>query len=390
MEVIGLVAEWNPLHNGHAFLIEQIRLRHPEATIVAAMSGSFCQRGLVSFFDKWQRTEMALAQGIDLVLELPQLGATASLEFFAKAGVHLIKDGFPVSHFFCGSESGDQASIEAQAHYLEAQSATLLPFIHQAIRQGIPYGNAVQAFLEEAKLTDNLRFSPNDRLALHYRLALGPSIPLHLIKRQPTAQQPTIASASQIRALFEQDTNKALSFMPSSSIAIVKKAQQNGWSPPNMNKLLSPLKALMCSLTPSDLSEQLHIRDGWEHRFHQAILSATSFESLIDQAQTRIYSRSRIQRLLLQCLSPIKHSTSAITPAPYFRVLGGSMRGRHLLKSLSHQGLPLILNVAKGQRQLSSEARAILQYDINRQNLADFIYGLPITNRDYLEPPRFM
>ena len=104
MTTIGIVAEWNPFHNGHQRLVHQIRADRPEAVIVSVMSGAFCQRGEVSCFDKWLRAEMALAAGVDVVLELPQVYATASLEGFARGGVATLLAFAPLDGLYCGSE----------------------------------------------------------------------------------------------------------------------------------------------------------------------------------------------------------------------------------------------------------------------------------------------
>ena len=387
MKTIGIVAEWNPFHNGHQYLIDTIRAEAPEACIVSIMSGPFCQRGEVASFDKWQRAEMALAGGVDVVLELPQLYATASLEAFAQGGVAGLMAFHPFDVLYCGSECGDIDSLTAQADYLSSHKENYDAFVHQATNEGTSYAEASQAFLREAGF-DVDKATPNDRLALHYRLALPRTIPMKLIPRSTahhsTAAQGQYLSASAIRQHFPNDFDAIADFLPATSRSIIAQSLAENWQPANSQALLTSLKVLACHWEADTLAQVLTIRDGWTHRLLDAIHKAKDFNTLLTLAQTRHYSRSRIRRLILTLLSPLPQAQEA--PA-YCRVLGFSGRGQALLRT-RHSACPVIMNTAKDARFLSANAKALLQGDINRQNLADFLSGKPVKNRDYLERPR--
>ena len=114
------------------------------------MSGAFCQRGEAACFDKWLRTEMALAAGVDVLLELPQIYASASLEGFARGGVASLLAFTPLDALYCGSESGDETALQAQAAYLRAHEREFDIAMRTAGAEGLNYAQASQAFLQAA------------------------------------------------------------------------------------------------------------------------------------------------------------------------------------------------------------------------------------------------
>ena len=388
MTTIGIVAEWNPFHNGHQRLVDQIRADHPEAVIVSVMSGAFCQRGEAASFDKWLRAEMALAAGVDVVLELAQVYATASLEGFAHGGVASLLAFAPLDALYCGSESGDAAALAAQADFLRAHQREFDLTMRTAGENGMNYAQASQAFLQAAGFTTD-RNTPNDRLALWYRMALPEDIPLHLVQRSvahdASEASAQTMSASAIRAKLPDALAEVAPYLPETSLAVMRRAFAAGWRHADEAPLLTALKVHSASLEADDLAARLAIRDGWAPRLRSAIREATSCDDLIDRAQTRHYSRSRVRRLLLALLSPLPPAPKA---PPYVRLLGASPRGRALLKSRAGS-IPLIVNVGRDQYQLAPDDRRILLGDIHRQNLTDLLCGQPPA-RDYHEPPRFL
>lgn len=388
MKIIGIVAEWNPFHNGHQHLIDTIRTREDEAVIVACMSGAFCQRGEVACLDKWTRTEMALAAGVDVVLELPQVFATSSLEDFARGGVATLLSFAPLDALYCGSESGDEAALEKAAAFLRAHTEAYNAYIHAQTSVGASFAQASQDYLFANGISFGAeKACPNDRLALGYRLALPPHIPIHLAYRtnshHATEASGTFMSGSALRTLLPHHLGKARAYLPPTSVAIIESACQKGWPTVDETMLLSALKIAMVGTTPQSLSERLGIVDGWSNRFYEAVLAATSLEALLSLTQTRHYSRARIARLILKLLSPLEAAPDTI---PYVRVLGFSPRGRALLKGAA---TPRILNTAKDMKALAPAAQAMLKDDIRRQNLADLLTHRRL-NRDYLEKPRIL
>lgn len=387
MQTIGIIAEWNPFHNGHRYLIDSIRERFPEATIVGAMSGAFCQRGEMACVDKWTRAEMALANGVDVVLELPQVYATASLEGFAQGGVATLLTFTPLDALYCGSESADEAMLTAQAAYLHHHQTAFDAFIHDAAN--LSYSEASQRFLENAGFASG-KDCPNDRLALHYRLALPNEIPMHLVRRHISHHSSTahgvMMSASAIRAHLPHALSEVCAYLPKESADILIRTYANDAQTADDAPLFTTLQVLCRGMNANDLAARLNIRDGWEHRFLEAVYTANDMSDFLARAQTRHYTRSRIRRLVLSFLSPLPKAPD--TPG-YVRVLGFSDRGRLLLKTRT-KNVPVILNTAKDARLLAPSAQALLDGDIRRQNLADYLHHYPAKQRDYIERPRLL
>lgn len=387
MTTIGIVAEWNPFHNGHQLLLDVIRSEHSDTCIVGVMSGAFCQRGEAACFDKWLRAEMAVAAGVDVVLELAQVYATASLEGFARGGVASLLAFAPLDMLYCGSESGDETALTAQAQYLRTHQKEFDRAMRSAGEHGLNYAQASQEFLRSAGFLAD-KNTPNDRLALWYRMALPEHVPLHLVKRHvahdATAANAQTMSATAIRAHLPNALDEVAAYLPQTSLTLMRHALVSDWQPADNSKLLTSLKVLCAALEPEDLAQRLAIRDGWAPRLLSAVREANSYDELITRAQTRHYSRSRVRRLLLTLLSPLPAPPQ--TP-PYLRLLAASPRGRAFIKTRPTT-VPLVTNVGRDQYLLNPGDRSLLLGDIHRQTLADLLSGKRPA-RDYYEPPRF-
>lgn len=174
IKTAGIIAEYNPFHNGHQYQIEEIRRQTGADFVIAAMSGDFVQRGEPAIFDKYTRTRMALCGGADLVVELPALFATSSAEDFAACGVSLL--GSLGTDFLCfGSESGNLSHLQKAAEILSEESAIWQPLLQTYLKQGETYPSARS--LAVAELTGDpglstLLATPNNILAVEYLKAL--------------------------------------------------------------------------------------------------------------------------------------------------------------------------------------------------------------------------
>ena len=250
------------------------------------------------------------------------------------------------------------------------------------------YAQASQEFLRAAGFCSD-KNTPNDRLALWYRMILPREIPMQLVQRSVAHDASKAAaqtmSASAIRSHLPDRLNDIAGYLPQTSLAIMRRALANDWRPANEEKLLTALQVLCASLEPEDLAKRLTIRDGWAPRLLAAVRAAESYDDLITRAQTRHYSRSRVRRLLLALLSPLPPAPAS---PPFVRLLGASPRGRALLKNRT-SGVPLIVNVGRDQYQLAPQERALLLADIHRQTLADLLCEKRPA-RDYYEAPRFI
>lgn len=215
MKIIGIIAEYNPFHNGHAYQITTIRERTGADFVIVAMSGDFVQRGAPAILDKYARAQMALSCGADLVLELPALWATASAEHFAMAGVTLFEKMGLVDGICFGAETDNLPLLTAIADILADEPEAYRTLLASYLKTGAAFPKARASALadfvamHEMHLTDDLHevlSSPNNILAIEYLKALRrrhSSMTPYLIRREgsgyhDTALAPT-ASATGIR-----------------------------------------------------------------------------------------------------------------------------------------------------------------------------------------------
>lgn len=374
---IGIIAEWQPLHLGHARLLEEVHKTWPEAGILGVISGPFDQRGQATLWDKWTRTRMALAQGVDLVLELPQYAATASLESFARGGAEIL-EACGVDGIAFGSETGDLAMLRAQARALRGPNPTLQKALDLRLKAGYPYGPALQASLEEV-IPDlgPSRLHPNDRLNRHYLRFLPDTLDVLPVKRGPEV------SGSAIRRLVLEGQDPS-PYLPSETRPFI------GDRPPLFPHLLYEAgRRLGLGLGPEGLQKALHLGDGSENHLDRSFKAGQDWASFLDLASNRHFSRARLARLLLQLLAPLTAKKPG--PPPYLRVLGARPKGRDLLRNRLHPGpVPVLVNPGRDQADLSPSQIRHFEEDVRRQNLwQSLVQGPQVFDRDFRTPPIF-
>lgn len=164
--VIGITAEWNPFHSGHAAMIKEIRKSFPDARIISAMSGSFVQRGEPAIFDKWSRASWSISSGVDAVFEYPALYVLQSADSFSENAVHLLHD-LGCTHIAFSTESLDKNQLFDIARWMQTEDYTAR--LHQELKNGLPYSRAASAAINSFsnKLYQEL-IKPNNLLGLRY------------------------------------------------------------------------------------------------------------------------------------------------------------------------------------------------------------------------------
>lgn len=405
MDVVGIIAEYNPFHNGHRHQIEQIRRHHPDALCLSVMSGSFTQRGEPAVLDKWQRAETAVENGIDLVLELPFVFSVRSAQHFADGAVRLLDRLGIVQTLAFGAESTDAALL----HRLAEEG--LRPETQARLRRYIGEGRSYAAALEAAlplpsyAPADLLR-QPNTILALEYLKAIRRfSSPLRILALpregaayHDTALGTSISSARAVRAAFFAKENAWQTAVPKSVVPRLNAQQQAGL--PKAEALFLPLLARLLSPTPAALRKIYGMTEGLEHRFLRAARTAASLAELRQAIQSKRYPAARIQRTFLHLLLSITATqmTRFDEAGPrYARVLSFNDRGRTLLRAIRQKGaIPL---VTKATDFLSPKARKensdTVRFEMLRLDTrATDLWGLTLSPRrpvglDFTTSPRY-
>ena len=216
MSTVGLVVEYNPLHNGHYYHFQQSKKVTGADSAICIMSGNFLQRGEPAVVNKWARAEMALRMGADLVLELPVAYSAQPAEWFAFGAVSALDATGLVDSLCFGSESGDIGWLEAAADVLQDEPAPLRELLQQELKAGVPYpaaySRAVAQLVPGADESELAK--PNNTLGLHYLIALRrlrSGIRPQTIARTKAEYNQTditdgrIASATALRKLLFED-----------------------------------------------------------------------------------------------------------------------------------------------------------------------------------------
>ena len=363
MNVVGIVAEYNPFHAGHAFHLAETRRRLGACTAVAVMSGNFVQRGECAVLDKWSRVRLALEGGVDLVLELPTVWAVSSAEHFAWGAVRILKEAGADAISF-GGESGDGAGLKEVAAYLDR------PEFHAGLRrfldEGMPFAACRQAAVRDL-LGDELAgllSSPNDNLGVEYLKAarrLGWEPEVVAILRQGAGHDggshPDYPSASFVR-------DRILSGeLAAENPAAMKTGER--W-----------VLAALRRMDESDFAALPDCGEGLSHRLYRAVRQGRTLDEVYALAKTKRYAHARIRRGLLWGARGIKESDRPDAP-PYLRVLGANERGRALLRELKKTArLPIITKPAH-VRKLDGSGRRLFELESRCTDLYQFCREAP-------------
>lgn len=354
MKKIGIIAEYNPFHEGHRYLAAEAKRLTGAGQAVAVMSGDFTQRGFPAVFDKWTRAEAAVKGGMDLVLELPVCCAAGSAEYFAEGGVRILEGMGCLDYLAFGSESGSTDELRRTARLLSEQNGRLQPVIREKIKEGMSYPRARAAamrglgFEREAEVLG----APNNILGVEYIRQLKTMDPV-TVKRTGESHH---ESASRLRAEFlNRDRAGFLS----------------------MEKKYFELVCARILQTPAeDLERVFSSGAGLGYRLKREVMYAKSTEELIDRIKSKAYTRTRVSRLLLHTLLGITDSFMA-APKLYIRVLAFNKKGGAVLREMRQRGcarLPVLTNINK-ERARFPEIEETLEKDILAADLYNLICG---------------
>ncbi len=317
MEIIGIICEYNPFHNGHILHLQKIKQLYPDSLIILVLGGNFLERGDISLISKWNKTKIALQYGIDIVIELPTLFNTNSADIFAYHSVSYL-NYMGVTKIIFGSECNDVTLLKKLAC-----SQSDLHF-NEEVRKNLKSGNNYPTSLSIA-LKENIE--SNDILGIAYIKAINkinPHIEPVCIKRtnsfNNTKSNGKIISAQNIREKISKNID-IKKFIPSYDINCINRIDHN--------KLFELLKYKI--MTENHLERFLGVDEGLENRIRKVINTVATYEELIDNLKTKRYTKSRIKRMLLHILLGIEKSDiNEIRHVP--RVIGFNQNGQNYLK----------------------------------------------------------
>lgn len=338
-KAVGIVAEFNPFHNGHAALLRFARGAE-NRPVVAVMSGNFTQRGSAAVTDKRVRAKAALLGGADLVLELPLPYAAAPARRFARGGVEALAATGVVDTLCFGSECGDIALLRALA------GAADDPAVNAAMRvrlgEGITFAKARELAVADAlgPAAAAKMASPNNALGMEYLRAaaeLGWKAAAVTMRRAGAGHdsgEPAgdFASASYLRQRAG-DLAALRRFVPEAAAPVYAEALAAGLYPSAPEKLETVVLAHLRRLGMAELSALPDLSEGLENRLYAAIRESAALEELELALKTKRYTMARVRRLILAAFLGLT-GEDARQPLPYLRVLGCNRTGRELLSGM--------------------------------------------------------
>lgn len=403
MKILGIIAEYNPFHNGHLHHVQKSVEKIKPDFIIAIMSGHFTQRGEPAIIDKWARTKMALENGVDLVLELPVAYACQTAELFAFGGIQVLNQTGLVTHVAFGSEFSNIGILYAIAEILVKEPCEYRTLLKSNLAKGLSFpharSNAIKEYISHPN--KNLGFSTeamdealvgsNTILALEYLKALiktHSTIEPVIIPRMgsdyncPNIEgQFSSATAIRNKLLSHADLQQLAHTIPPPSLEILDKALRKGRGPVTLNSLEQIILGIIRRSTPQEIHLWMDVEEGLENRIKEYGKCSISIDDFLTGIQTRRYVGTRLQRIIIHGILGITSeqvSKFQNSGGPkYLRILGFNSKSTPLLAKMKKTAqVPIISKAADYYRHSSSELNEMFELDV----LATDLYCLGFPN----------
>lgn len=382
MKATGIVVEYNPFHNGHKYHLQKTKELNPNNIIIAVMSGDFVQRGEPSIIDRWTKTKMALANGVDLVIELPVFYSSQSAEIFAKGAVGILEELKCESMVF-GSESGKINELKRISTLQESEEFKIK--LKERLKSGDSYPTAHSSTMKE--ILGESELNSNDILGLEYIKAIrywkSSIIPMTL-KREKVGYHDTnivgdFASATKIREHLKK--NEEISSIVTQESFNTLKEYSNFTYMENFY----PFIRYELIKNSNNLSGIQDMEIGFENRLLENAIKSINYDEFFKSISNRRYTTGRVQRVLTHTLLAL---TTNITEEvkksiPYVRVLGFNSKGREYLSYLKKfDNSKIITSYKKMNENFSPEVCSLIEFNERSSQ----IYRLINNYNDYKSP----
>lgn len=384
MKVLGIVAEYNPFHNGHLYQIQKAKEITKSDYVVVVMSGSFTQQGNIAIYDKFKRAKLAVENGADLVIELPTIYAVSSAEYFAYGAVNLL-DKLGVVDYICfGAEEPDISKLEHIADVIIQNEKDIWAQIRSKSSSGDTFAknrNEVLKSYLDGSYIDMLSKS-NNILGIEYIKSLkklNSKIKPYCVKRlnseyseeRLNSNSLGFTSATSIRRSVSKNTMAILKdYVPQNTFDIIQNE-----NPTFNSKIFDLIKYKVLSANRSELKEINEITEGLENAIIRAINVSKSYEKLVENIKSKRYVESKIRRILINLLLSITKHTFAFAienRVAYAHILACSDAKATLLSKLSkHSSIPVITSLSEENLESIEDmgVKDLLKIDILGTNI---------------------
>ncbi|MFD2510888.1 nucleotidyltransferase [Halalkalibacter alkalisediminis] len=362
MKAVGIVVEYNPFHNGHLYQINEAKKMTNADVVIAVMSTSFLQRGEPAIVSKWVRTQMALLNGIDLVVELPYIYSTQKAETFAHGAIAILAE-LGVDFLNFGSESGNIQAFNHLVSFMSSQKSEFDHLVKRYMKLGYSYPKSTSEAFNQLNLQEETLplTEPNNILGFHYVKAIddqkAPIQATTTLRRQAHYHDPTIttnpiASATSIRkTLSDNDSIQIRHVVPKETYQLLTTYKKTYSILHTWDDYFNLLQYKILSTPVEQLRVLYECEEGLEYRVKEKIQTAASFSEWMQLLKTKRYTWTRLQRLathLLTNTSKVEMEEATATKPSYIRLLGMTKNGQTFInKTKQHRQIPLITKLAK-------------------------------------------
>lgn len=403
--VLGIIAEYNPFHNGHLYHLDASKKVTGCDYTVAIISGNFTQRGSTSVVDKWSKTKMALQNGVDLVIELPVLYSISSSENFAEGAIKILNSLGIIDYLSFGSETPDITILNSIADILCNEPKDYKKLLTTELDKGLSFPkareNALLNYIKNANTFENDKpnfekhkkalSSPNNILGIEYLKALkkyNSSIKTVCISRFATDYNSSdfsgsIASATAIRELIKnKDFNSIKNVIPKNSYSVLMDCINSGHIVSDLNCFEKEIIYTLRKMSTEEISNLPDVSEGLEFSIKKAANSCNTINEFLDIVKSKRYTVTRLQRILLYTLLNISKEDMQLSKQvemPYVRVLGFNDNGKKLISEIAtkHPELKIITSVKKF---VDGNSDKDLQVLFDKDILATNVYSLAFEN----------
>ena len=386
-KVIGIIAEYNPFHNGHLYHLQKsLQMTHSSYS-VAVVSGNFTQRGSTSLVDKWAKAEIAIKNGIDLVLELPLLYSISSAENFTEGAIKILDSLKVIDYLSFGSESGDISSLNMIADILYKEPKAYKNILSHELSKGLSFPkareNALLMYLNDIRRFSNVLSSPNNILGIEYLKALkklkSPIIPVTIERYNAgyhdTTYNGNVASATAIRNIVKNNGWDILrKVVPENTFSTLLENIKVGHVVPDLSVFEKQIIYNLRKMSIQEIAELPDVSEGLENAIKNAANSCNSVVEFLNIIKSKRYTNTRIQRILLYALLGITKKDMALSKKaiPYVRVLGFNNKGKYLISEIAKANpkLEIITSVKKYMDTSNNKnSKYLLEKDIWATNV---------------------
>ena len=350
---IGIIAEYNPFHNGHLYQIQKAKELTGADTVIAVMSGNFTQRGDTSLINKFEKAKIALQNEVDMVIELPTIYSISSAENFALGGIKILNEIGNIDYLVFGIEEENLEKLQAIADVLVNEDDEFKRNIKEELDKGNSYPKAREIALKKvlsSENVENIMQKPNNILAIEYLKALkttNSKIKPIAIKRKNTMHNDenineNYASGTYIRKLFiENNFDEISKVVPKYTYERLLELKNQGTYVSSINDFSDIVIYKIRTMTKEEISQIADVNEGLENSIKLASTTCKTIDEIIEKVSTKRYTKTRISRILTYILLDITKSEmeQAKKNNPYIRVLGINKKCEGILKTINNDKL---------------------------------------------------